>query len=97
MYPEVFIRHRISPTDKTVNQLATETLDELIRKTCLRQPIFERELHSTSRARATRAEIALMAVEKRIATVSAVTRHGGRSQLSISPAMNWLMDERNKL
>ena len=97
MYPEVFIRHRNSPTDKTVNQLATETLDELIREPCLRQPISERELHSTSRARATRAEIALTAVEKRIATASAVTRHLGRSQLSISRAMNGLMDERNKL
>jgi len=36
MCPEVFSRHQIPPPDKTVNQLTTETLDELIRETCLR-------------------------------------------------------------
>ena len=38
-----------------------------------------------------------MAVEKRIAAVSAVTNHFSHCQLFISRAMNWLMDERNKL
>jgi len=88
------------PPDKTVNQLTTEPLDELIRKTCLRYSISKPELQSTSRARnlaAIRAEIALAAVEKQIATVSAVARRFGRSQPSISRAMNRLRDERNKL
>ena len=86
--------------DNPVGQLATETLDELIRITCLRYSISERELQSPSRARnlaAIRAEIALTAVEKRIATVSEVARRFGRSQPSISRAMNRLRDKRNKL
>jgi len=86
--------------NKTVDQFATESLDDLIRATCLRYSVSECDLRSTSRARdlaAIRAEIALAAVEKRIATVSAVARHFGRSQPSVSRSMNRLRNARNKL
>ena len=73
--------------DKFVPHKDTIELDELIRRICQRRDVTVKELCSPSRERRLteiRAEIALVASENGIATISEVARLFGRSQPVIS-------------
>lgn len=73
------------------------SLDELVGDVCQRYGINESQLRSSSRQRAysaVRAEIALVAIEEGIATLTQVARRFGRAHSGLSRAVNRLRDER---
>lgn len=76
---------------------APTSLDELVATICQQHRVTEVQLASSSRARrysAIRAEIALAATARQVATVTDVARRFGRSQPGLSRAMNRLRARR---
>ena len=75
----------------------SDTLDELVRRICLRHNVSEQALMSRVKCRKyaiIRAEIALEAVEQHIATTVAVARRFGRNPSVLSRAMARLRKKR---
>lgn len=73
------------------------SLDELVEQVCEKYEVAEDQLRSRSRRRhyaAIRAEIALAAVEERVATLTEVARRFGRAHSGLSRAVNRLRDLR---
>jgi hypothetical protein len=73
------------------------SLDELIEQVCGRHQVTEDQLQSRSRRRlyaAIRAEIALVAVDERIATLTEVACRFGRAHSGLSRAVSRLRDQR---
>lgn len=72
------------------------SLDELVEQVCEEYDVAEEQLQSRSRRRlysAIRAEIALVAVDEGVATISEVARRFGRAHSGLSRAVNRLRDE----
>lgn len=85
--------YRASVLDTGKNQGTAKTLDDLVLTICMEYGITEADLALQSRTRKyarIRAEIALMAIEQGIASVTEVARRFGRSQSALSRTMTRL-------
>jgi REP element-mobilizing transposase RayT len=83
--------------DRRTSSRPARSLDELVKDVCEKRGVTEDQLRSRSRKRrfsAIRAEIALVAVDEGIATMTEVARRFGRAHSGLSRTVNRLRDER---